>query len=75
MHGYLGKGVQTPMAQGRSTKIISMIKRIRTSRFSIKKNISRAVYREAGREKNAILVNLNDRDPSKTTTPAGSFRL
>ena len=35
------KGIQTPMAQGRSTKIISMIKWIRTSRPSIKNSVSR----------------------------------
>jgi len=35
VYGYLEKGIQTPMAQGRSTKIISMIKWIRTSRLSI----------------------------------------
>ena len=33
MQGYLEKGIQTPMAKGRSTKIISMIKWIRTSRL------------------------------------------
>jgi len=33
--GYIEKGVQTPMAQGRSTKIILMISWIRTSRLSI----------------------------------------
>ena len=33
-------GIQTPMAQGRSTKIISMIKWIRTSRLSIKNSFS-----------------------------------
>ena len=33
--GHLGKGVQALMAQGRSTKSISMIKWIRTSRFPI----------------------------------------
>ena len=37
MHGYLGKGIQTPMAQGRSTKTISMIKWTRTRRL-LKKN-------------------------------------
>ena len=31
--------IQTPMAQGRSTKIISMIRWVRTSRFSIKKSL------------------------------------
>jgi len=36
MYGYLEKGIQTPMAQGRSTKIISMNKWFRTSRLSIK---------------------------------------
>ena len=34
------EGVQTPMAQGRSTKIISMIKWIRTSKLSIKISLS-----------------------------------
>ena len=38
---YLKRGIQTPMAQGRSTKIISMMKWIRSSRLSIKKYISR----------------------------------
>ena len=36
----LGKGIQTPMAQGRSTQIISTIKWIRTSRLSIKNPLS-----------------------------------
>ena len=40
MLGYMEKGIQTPMAQGRSTKIIEMIKLIRTSRLSIKKFLS-----------------------------------
>jgi len=40
MEVYLEKGIQTPMAQGRSTKIISMIKWIRTSRLSIKNPLS-----------------------------------
>ena len=35
--GYLKKGIQTPMAQGRSTNIISMKKWIRTGRLSIQK--------------------------------------
>ena len=34
------RGIQTPMAQGRSTEIISMIKWIRTSRLSIKISIT-----------------------------------
>ena len=34
------KGIQTPMAQGRSTEIISMIKWIRTSRLSIQNSLS-----------------------------------
>ena len=34
--GYLEKGIQTRMAQGRSTKIISLIKLFRTTRLSIK---------------------------------------
>jgi len=40
MQGYLEKGIQTPRSQGRSTKIISMIKWIRTSRLSIKNSLS-----------------------------------
>ena len=36
--GYLEKGIQTPMAQGRSTKIISMMKWSWTGRLSIKKS-------------------------------------
>jgi hypothetical protein len=40
MQGYLGKGIQTPMAQDRSTKIILMIKKIRTSRWSIENSLS-----------------------------------
>ena len=36
----MGKGIQTPKAQGRSTQIISMIKLIRTIRLSIKNSIS-----------------------------------
>ena len=35
IYGYLETGIQTPMAQGRSTQIIAMIKWIRTSRLSI----------------------------------------
>ena len=35
MPGYLEKGIQTPMAQGRSNTIILTIKWIRTSRLSI----------------------------------------
>ena len=35
-----GKEIQTPMAQGRSTKIISMIKWIQTSKLSIKNSLS-----------------------------------
>jgi len=38
--GCLEMGIQTPMAQGRSTKIISIIKWIRTSRLSIKNSLS-----------------------------------
>jgi len=40
MLGYMEKGIQTPMAQGRSTKIIEMIKWIRTRRLSIKNTLS-----------------------------------
>jgi hypothetical protein len=38
--GYLEKGIQTPMARGRSTKIISMMKWIRTSRLSLQNSLS-----------------------------------
>jgi hypothetical protein len=37
---FLAKGIQTPMAQGQSTKIISTIKWIRTCRLSIKNSLS-----------------------------------
>ena len=40
MQGYLGKRTQTPMAQGRSTKVTSRIERTRTSGLSIKKSLS-----------------------------------
>ena len=40
MSGYLEEGIQIPMAQGRSTKIISMIQWIRSSRLSIKNSLS-----------------------------------
>jgi len=40
MLGYLKKIIQTPMAQGRSTKVIS----IRTSRLSIKNSLFNDVY-------------------------------
>ena len=33
-------GIQTPMAQGRSTKILSMIKWIQTGRLAIKNSLS-----------------------------------
>ena len=38
--GYLEKGIQTPVAQGRSTKIISMIMWAWTGRLSIKISLS-----------------------------------
>jgi hypothetical protein len=38
--GYLEKGIQNPMAQGRSTQIISKIEWIWTSRLSIKNSLS-----------------------------------
>ena len=40
MQGYLKEGIQTPMAQGRSTEITSMMKWIRASRLSIKNSLS-----------------------------------
>jgi len=40
MSGYLEEGIQTPMAQGRSTKVISMIWWIGTNRLSIKNSLS-----------------------------------
>ena len=39
-HGFDEKGIQIPMAQGRSTTTISMIEWIRTSRFSIENSLS-----------------------------------
>ena len=41
--GYLGMGIRTPMARGRSTKIISMMKWIRTSRLSTKISLSKFI--------------------------------
>ena len=38
--GFLGKGTRTPMAQGRSTKVIPMIQWIRTSRLSVNEELS-----------------------------------
>ena len=37
--GYLKRRIQIPMAQGRSTEVISMIKWIQTSRRPIKKSL------------------------------------
>ena len=39
IHGYLEKGIQTPMAPGRSTKITLMIELLRTSKLSIKNSL------------------------------------
>ena len=47
-------GIQTSMAQGRSTKIMSTINWIRTSRFSIKNSLSLVVRGARGVE--AVLV-------------------
>ena len=44
--GYLKKGIEIPMEQGRSTVIVSMIKWIRTSRLSIKNSLSPARAKE-----------------------------
>ena len=55
--GYLEKGIQTPMAPGRSAKIISMIKWIRTSRLSIKKTLS--LSRWAGRDTKGLVDELS----------------
>ena len=41
IEGYLEKRIQTPMVQGRSTKIITMISRIRTSRSSKENSLFR----------------------------------
>ena len=40
MYGYLEKGIQTLMAQGRSTQIVLMIRWIRTSRLSMTDSLS-----------------------------------
>ena len=44
--GYLAKPIQTPMAQGRSTKLISTIKWVRTSRLSTKISLSLLTFRK-----------------------------
>ena len=44
--GYLEEGIQTPMAEGRSTNIISKIKRIRTSGLLIQNSVSLRPTRE-----------------------------
>ena len=44
------KGIQTPMTQGQSTKIISTIKWIRTSRLSIKNPLSLGLLLSVGLE-------------------------
>ena len=49
VEGGLEKGVQTPMAQGRSTKIISMIKWIGTNRLSMNNSPSRVYGVEVDR--------------------------
>ena len=50
---YLEMGIQTPMAQGQSTKTISLIKRTRTSRLSIQNSLSLC-------EQSAFVGNLAD---------------
>ena len=44
MQGYLEQGIQTPMVQGQSTKLILMIQWIRNSRLSIKNSLSDATW-------------------------------
>jgi hypothetical protein len=48
MQGYLEKRTQTPMAHGRSAKIISMIKWIWTSRLSTNKSFPAGSSRQSG---------------------------
>ena len=48
MYGFLEKEIQTPMAQGRFTKIISAIRWIPTSRLSTKKSLSSRAFWSAG---------------------------
>ena len=43
MSDYLEKGIQIPMARGRSAQIFSMIEWIRTCRLSIKNFLSRTL--------------------------------
>ena len=52
MEGYLEKGIQTPMAQGRSTKIMSTIKWIRTSGLLMKNSlcVARLAFGSSGLE-------------------------
>ena len=52
--GYLKTGIRTPMAQGWPTKIISMIKWIRTSRLSIKNSLS--LWQDYGPGQTALKV-------------------
>ena len=60
--GYLEKGIQTPMAQGRSTKIISMIKWIRTSRLSRNNSLTLSFVEQATEgEANGRLSSAADR--------------
>ena len=49
MQGYLEKWMRTPMAQGRSTKIIWIIKWIRISSLSMENSLSRWRDLENGR--------------------------
>ena len=48
MQGYLKKGIQTPMAQGRSTETISTMKWIRISGLSTEKTLSKGLDVNAG---------------------------
>ena len=47
------------MAQGRSTKIITMIKLVRTSRLSMKNSLSRAVFAPVGHENHQTIPNVD----------------
>ena len=70
--GYLKKGVQTPMAQGRSTEIVSMIKWIRTSRLSKKNSLSLAAV---SRSDSDACIGRNDRCAAQRLGCVPCYRL
>ena len=74
MLGYLEKGIQTPMAQGRSTKIISMIKWVRSSRLSVKNSLSAGILRGASVGSARSSLTQQGTSLLKKRTPLGPCR-